>query len=160
MKYFLEKQLDYFFTLLGFLFLNFAGLALGSIWTDPGVSSDWYNSVNQAPWTPAGWVFGFSWTTIMVFFSIYMTNLYFRKDGRYNLIILISWILNILWNPLFFHLHFVWLSSIVIILLTGVLGFLIHVSRVDGVKSWWTLLPYFIWLNIATSLNLYVALMN
>ena len=160
MKYFFEKQFDYFFTLLGFLFLNFSGLALGSIWTDPGVSSDWYNSVNQAPWTPPGWVFGFSWTTIMVCFSIYMSNLYFRKEGRYNLIILSSWVLNILWNPLFFHLHFVWLSSIVIILLTAVLGFLIHVSRVDGVKSWWLLLPYFIWLNIATSLNLYVALMN
>lgn len=160
MKYLFEKQLDYFFTFLGFLLLNFVGLALGAIWTDPGVSSEWYSNIIQAPWTPPGWVFGFSWTTIMVCLSFYMTNLFYRKEGRYNHIILLSWILNILWNPLFFYLHYVWFSSVIILFLTFTLGLLVHASRVDGIKSWWLLLPYFIWLNIASSLNLYVAIMN
>jgi benzodiazapine receptor len=160
MKFFLEKQLDYFFNLLGFLFLNFTGLAIGALWTDPGVISDWYSTIDKAPWTPPGLVFGLSWTTIMICFSVYMTNLFTNKNGRYNWLILLSWTLNILWNPLFFHFNFQWISSIVIILLTLVLGLLTHVSRVDGVRSWWLLLPYFIWLNIATSLNLYVAIMN
>lgn len=160
MKYFFEEQFDYFFTLLGFLFLNFTGLAIGSLWTDAGVISDWYSTINKAPWTPPGWVFGFSWTTIMICLSIYMTNLYRNKDSRYNWLILLSWALNILWNPLFFHFKFTWLSSIVIGLLTIVLGLLTHVSRVNGVRSWGLLLPYLIWLIIASSLNLYVAIMN
>lgn len=160
MKFFLEKQLDYFFNLLGFLFLNFTGLAIGALWTDPGVISDWYSTIDKAPWTPPGLVFGLSWTTIMICFSVYMTNLFTNKNGRYNWLILLSWTLNILWNPLFFHFHYTWLSSIVIVGLTFVLGLLTHVSRVDGVRSWWLLLPYFIWLIIASSLNLYVAIMN
>jgi benzodiazapine receptor len=160
MKFFLEKQLDYFFNLLGFLFLNFTGLAIGALWTNPGVTSDWYSTIDKAPWTPPGLVFGLAWTTIMICLSVYMTNLFTDKNGRYNWLILLSWTLNILWNPLFFHFHYTWLSSIVIVGLTFVLGLLTHVSRVDGVRSWWLLLPYFIWLIIASSLNLYVAIMN
>ncbi len=52
-----------------FLVINFAALALGSIFTSAGVSSDWYTNLNQAPWTPPGWVFGAAWTSIMIFFA-------------------------------------------------------------------------------------------
>ncbi|MBC8399458.1 MAG: tryptophan-rich sensory protein, partial [Flavobacteriales bacterium] len=42
----------YILTLIVFLTINFGGLAIGQVWTGDGVSSDWYTSLNQAPWTP------------------------------------------------------------------------------------------------------------
>jgi benzodiazapine receptor len=156
----MKKIINYSLVLLFFLLVNFSGLALGSLWTDPGVNSEWYQNIIKAPWTPPGFVFGFSWTLIMICFSIFKTNLYEKNDGSYNPIILLSWFLNIIWNPLFFYLHWTWVSACVIILLTLVLGFLIHENRKRYKYQWLLLLPYFIWLNIATSLNLFTALVN
>lgn len=39
-----------------FLILNFAALAIGGLSTSSGVTSEWYNALNKAPWTPPGWV--------------------------------------------------------------------------------------------------------
>jgi tryptophan-rich sensory protein len=100
------------------------------------------------------------WTTIMIFFSVFMANLYERRNSNYTQLLFISWILNISWNPLFFTLNWVWVSSVVIVLLTVLLGYLIHQSRKEYKWMWLLLVPYFLWLNIATSLNLFVAIMN
>lgn len=45
-------------TLILFLVLNFGALGIGTILMDNGPQSLWYTSLNQAPWTPMGWVFG------------------------------------------------------------------------------------------------------
>ena len=58
-----------------FLLLNFAALAIGGLFTGSGVSSEWYQNLNKAPWTPPGWVFGTVWTLIMILFAIYMAML-------------------------------------------------------------------------------------
>ena len=58
-----------------FLLLNFGGLALGSLSTKAGVSSQWYVALQKAPWTPPGWVFGVAWSVIMLCFSYYMAKL-------------------------------------------------------------------------------------
>ena len=55
--------------------LNFGALAIGSYFTASGASSDWYQNLNKAPWTPAGWVFGAAWTSIMICYSVYMAYL-------------------------------------------------------------------------------------
>jgi tryptophan-rich sensory protein len=156
----MKKYLNYILTIIGFTLLNFTGLALGSLWTDSGVNSDWYTNIIKAPWTPPGFVFGLVWTTIMIFFSVFMANLYERRNSNYTQLLFISWILNISWNPLFFTLNWVWISSVVIVLLTVLLGYLIHQSRKEYKWMWLLLVPYFLWLNIATSLNLFVAIMN
>lgn len=59
-----------------FLLFNFGALAVGGIYTASGVTSDWYNQLNKAPWTPPGWVFGAAWTLIMVCLAVYMAYLY------------------------------------------------------------------------------------
>ena len=62
-----------------FLFLNFVGLAIGSSFTGNGVSSVWYQNLVKAPWTPPGWVFGAAWSSIMIFFAIFMAYLTFKN---------------------------------------------------------------------------------
>jgi translocator protein len=157
----MKKYIDLTLTLFASLFINFGLLSIGSLWTDPGTSSEWYSNVSKAPWTPPGWVFGFAWTLITALYSILMVHLYKNRDIKYYRIFGLSWILNVLWNPLFFYLHWVWLSALVIIGLAVVVG--VFIDRLRKEYGWgyaWYLLPYFIWLNIAASLNLFVALMN
>ena len=55
-----------------FLVLNFAALGVGGLYSEGGATSDWYNELNRAPWTPPGWVFGVAWTFIMLCFAVYM----------------------------------------------------------------------------------------
>lgn len=145
-----------------FLILNFGALAIGGLATSSEVSSDWCNNLNQAPWTPPGWVFGAAWTAIMVCYSFYMWQLYKTSNHKKEVIMLftLQWVLNVIWNPLFFSLHYVSIGLVSIISLTVIVAiFLLRYRSELKVKSL-LILPYFIWLIIATSLNLYICLYN
>lgn len=145
-----------------FLLINFAALAIGGIFTNSGVNSDWYFNLNKAPWTPPGWVFGAAWTTIMICFAIYMAYLWPLVDHKKTVVILfaVQWILNIGWNPTFFYFHQAAIGLLVISLLTLLVGyFLFHYWPQLKIKSA-LVLPYFIWLLIATSLNAYILFKN
>lgn len=138
-----------------FLILNFGALGIGGWFTGPGVSSDWYQNMNQAPWTPPGWVFGAAWTSIMICFTFYMTSLSGKLKSSNTWIILFAfqWILNVSWNPVFFYFHKIEIAFVLISTLTLVMGlFLFMFGKVQGWKSL-LVLPYFIWLIIASSLN-------
>jgi tryptophan-rich sensory protein len=145
-----------------FLVLNFTALAIGGLFTGSGATSMWYQDLNKAPWTPPGWVFGAAWTFIMICFAVYMAYLIDHKTDRKIIITLFSiqWILNILWNPIFFYLQEVLLGMINISLLTLLIGYLFFSYRKElKVKSIF-IVPYLIWLLIATSLNGYILLYN
>jgi len=143
------------------LILNFSALAIGSIFTESGVSSDWYQNLSKAPWTPPGWVFGAAWSTIMFFFAIYMAYLINLKPKKRIIIIYsIQWILNIAWNPIFFYLHEILIGLICISFLTVLITVLLFKYWKEQKTKTLLLVPYAIWLIIATSLNAYVFLYN
>lgn len=145
-----------------FLVLNFAALGIGSLFTGQGVPSDWYQGLNKAPWTPPGWVFGAAWTTIMICFAIYMAYLWPQIANKKMLLalFLIQWILNVSWNPLFFHFKLPSLGLLVILSLTLVVGYFLfrHLTTIRWISV--LIVPYFLWLLIATSLNAYIVLNN
>ena len=129
-----------------FLALNFGALGIGGLFTGKGVPSEWYNNLDKAPWSPPGWVFGFAWTTIMICFALYMSYAWTKVSDLKTLGILfgIQWVLNIAWNPACFYFH-----------------------QVSMVHYWSDLklyslfiMPYFVWLLIATSLNAYILVKN
>ena len=145
-----------------FLVLNFTALAIGGLFTGNGVSSMWYQDLNKAPWTPPGWVFGVAWTFIMICFAVYMAYLLNNKAERKKIILLFSiqWILNIAWNPIFFYMQEVLLGMINISLLTLLITYLFFNYRRElKIKSIF-IMPYMIWLFIATSLNFYILINN
>ena len=144
-----------------FLVINFGALAIGSWLMANGPQTVWYANLNKAPWTPPGWVFGVAWTTIMVCFSIYMAFLYSRLSTTKVIgLFVIQFVLNIIWNFIFFNQHFVGLGLLSIIMLTAVVSkFLYDYRTILGLKTL-LILPYFVWLCIATSLNMYILIHN
>ena len=148
--------------ILLFLILNFTALGIGGMFTGTGVSSDWYQNLNKAPWTPPGWMFGAAWTLIMVCFAIYMAYLIKAHLDRKKIILLFSiqWILNVAWNPLFFYSQNILGGMICITTLTLLIAYLFfHFWKDLRIKSIF-LAPYLIWLLIATSLNAYILIFN
>jgi translocator protein len=148
--------------LIAFLLINFVGLALGGLFTNVGTNGGWYDSLNKAPWTPPGWVFGAAWTTIMICFAIYMAYRYNASENKTALLILFSlqWILNFAWNPVFFKFQAVLLGLILIASLTVLVGYFL-ISGWGSIRYKTLLIvPYFIWLCIATSLNAYIFIKN
>jgi len=145
-----------------FLVFNFAALAIGGLFTGEGATSDWYYTLNKAPWSPPGWVFGLAWTTIMICYSFYMAILYKKNNRRKKIIVLYSaqLLLNMAWNPLFFYFQNAFIALIAIISLTFIVAYFLFIYQ--KTMRWYSLLilPYFIWLCIATSLNLYIQLYN
>lgn len=148
--------------LILFLLLNFGALAIGSYFTGKEVSSSWYLGLNKAPWTPPGWVFGASWTLIMICFSIYLAYLWPVVENKRLLLALfaLQWILNVAWNPVFFYLKQVGPALVVISVLTLLIHYFIVRFWPDLRLKSLLLLPYGIWLLIATSLNAYIYLKN
>jgi len=145
-----------------FLIINFLGLGLGGIFTGQGVNSAWYKQMEQAPWTPPGWVFGAAWTSIMICFAIYMAYAYGASQNKTTLLLLfgLQWLLNFAWNPIFFKFQAVLLGLIVITALTLLIAyFLLSGWKQLQLKTLFVA-PYFIWLLIATSLNAYIYLKN
>lgn len=148
----------YFFL---FLVINFGALTIGSWLMNNGPQTLWYTNLNKAPWSPPGWLFGVAWTTIMLCFSVYMASI--KKTGfTRNVIILFSiqFVLNVIWNYIFFNKHLVGLALISILLLTIVVGILFFYNLKTLKAKSLFILPYGIWLCLATSLNAYILIYN
>ena len=147
--------------LVFFFPLNFGALALGSYLMGEGPTGNWYTNLNKAPWTPPGWVFGASWTLIMVCLSIFMNKAVQIDSLRTSIlwIYAVQLVLNILWNPLFFNLHWTGFALIEIITLVFVIGFMALKAKPYLHQLTWLLAPYVVWLCIAITLNAY-ALQN
>lgn len=153
--------MTYWLIFILFLITNFAALALGAYFQGEGPSSIWYQNLNIAPWTPPGWVFGAAWTTIMVCFSFYMATLV--KHENLNLVVtlfVIQFILNVSWTPVFFNYHEIGFALILICALLVLVGFFTFYYFSFLKVTTLFILPYFIWLCIATSLNVWALIKN
>lgn len=144
-----------------FLIINFGSLAIGGWLMNNGPQTDWYLALNKAPWTPPGWLFGVAWTTIMLCFSIYMTSLYLSQNTvKLKLLFALQVLLNISWNYVFFNEHLMTAGLMIIFLLTILIIYFLmtYLKKLNFISL--LILPYAVWLCIATSLNLYVVLNN
>lgn len=144
-----------------FLVINFGGLALGSWLMDSGPTTEWYINLDKAPWTPPGWVFGAAWTIIMICFSVYLGYLFsILNTTKSKLLFAVQVFLNVIWNYVFFNQHLITLGLIVITLLTIVIFYYFFNYRNLLKNKSYLLLPYMVWLLIATSLNTYILINN
>ena len=144
-----------------FLVINFGALYVGTLLMNNGPQTNWYMNLNKAPWTPPGWVFGVAWTTIIFCFSIYMAYLInILLNTKVVILFSVQFILNVIWNYIFFNQHLVSIGLLVIIALTAIVTIMLYDFRKTLKLKSLLILPYFIWLCIATSLNMYILIHN
>lgn len=145
-----------------FLIANFGGLAIGNYFMGNGASAEWYVNLKKAPWNPPGFVFGIAWTTIMICFSIYLGKQFTEatNKGFLGAIFIIHFLLNTSWNYIFFKEKMFFLGVVNLLLLTSLL-FIYYFKLSDDLGNYkYLLLPYLIWLCVASSLNIYIYAKN
>ncbi|MFK7747758.1 MAG: TspO/MBR family protein [Kordia sp.] len=153
--------MKFYVRLIIFLVINFGALYIGTILMNDGPRTDWYTNLNQAPWTPPGWVFGFAWTTVMICFSIFMAKLTEAKDNKLILFLFaIQFILNVSWNYVFFNQHNISLGMVNLIVLLMLIVVMTFKYKPQVKIYYIFILPYLIWLIVANSLNGYILFNN
>ena len=142
----------------------FAAGGIGSAFTFKAIPT-WYRGLKKPRYTPPNRAFGPVWTTLYILMgvSVFLVwNAGLAAEGA-ALSFTLFWIqlaLNALWSIIFFGMRFKGGGAIVIAMLwLLILATMVTSFRVSG----WAgglLIPYLIWVSIATYLNLGVWLLN
>lgn len=126
---------------------------------------DWYNSLEKPVWTPAPATIGLIWQIlypiILVSFGfVFMQAFRGKVPWLVALPFAINLVANLTFTPIQFGMRNLWLASIDILIVwtTIIWGFVAiwqHYRWVAVVQ-----LPYFIWVSLATVLQLSITAMN
>ncbi|MGB2232246.1 MAG: TspO/MBR family protein [Flavobacteriaceae bacterium] len=144
-----------------FIVLNFGALSLGSYLMNNGPRSEWYAALDKAPWNPPGWLFGVAWFSIMACFALYLSWAYPKVNRKLFLLLFIpQWILNVSWNYVFFNQQLINGGIIVLLLLTAIVYVTLFAFYKPLKMKSLLIVPYCLWLVLACSLNIYIAVYN
>ena len=133
--------------------LSFAPPLTGLV-APPG---EWYAGLAKPSWTPPNWLFGPVWTALYLMMGT-AAWLVWRKGGwsaaRGALIcFLVQLGLNAAWTPLFFGAHAMAAALVCIVALwVAVLVTILAFRRHHRIATL-LLVPYLLWLTLATALN-------
>ncbi len=140
-----------------YLGVCFAVFVFGGLF-QPG---EWYTTLNRAPWNPPGIAFPIVWSILYVLIAISGWRLFATDHTLLKQLWIVQLMLNAAWSYLFFGLHSPLLALIDILLLTFcVLVLIIQAWRLGLRPSSCLLMPYALWLLLASSLNAYIVVFN
>ena len=126
--------------------------------------SQFYNKLNKPVFSPPQWVFAPVWSIlyILMFASIVIvgknTPVYLKPAAIS--IFLLQLVLNLIWTPMFFIHHKIKNALFICITLTVTVLFMIilfaQISKIAALL----LIPYLIWLILASTLNFAIVKLN
>jgi tryptophan-rich sensory protein len=136
---------------------------IGSVFTTPAIPG-WYASLQKPFFSPPNWAFAPVWTTLYFLMGISLYLVITKKTDKKVRIGLylfgIQLFLNIAWLLLFFGLRnpfygLIGIAALWIFILLTIIQFW-KISR----RAAYLLVPYLIWVTIASFLNYYVWILN
>lgn len=149
---------------IGSVLIPFLVASIGSYVTISQIST-WYVALAKPSWAPPNWLFGPVWTILYILMGISLFLIwrkgFYRQDVKFAILIFaVQLILNLLWSVVFFGAHSLFGGFVVIMLLwiaifANIIAFSV-LSRTAGLL----LIPYIIWVSIASYLNYSVYLLN
>lgn len=142
------------------LFLVIAFLPVLGI-TEAG---EWYEQLNKPLWTPPSAVFAPIWMALYVMIGLAGFFAWARGGREDRFAASGVWIfqlaLNALWSPLFFSLRQTdWALGLLIFLWFAVLLCIGIFSQRSSLAAW-LMVPYFLWVSFACSLNAAIVVIN
>jgi translocator protein len=145
-------------------FLLFAGLSvltlgIGGWLTSLGMDA-WYDALAKPPFQPPGWVFSPVWTTIFILITISTWQLDRREawKGSVRALYFTQLVLNVGWSLCFFAMKNPALALAEIVVLDAVVVAMMLVYGRAWRPAGLMILPYVIWLGLATSINAWIVL--
>lgn len=136
---------------------------IGSFSMD-GQSYVWYSMLNKSQLNPPDWVFAPVWTFLYITLGLSLWLVLQQKDNKYFrygvYVFAIQLILNALWTKLFFGLHDPFFAYLEILLLDIFVIIMVFIFGKISRLAQLVLLPYVIWLGLASYLNWYILYYN
>lgn len=138
--------------------------AIGSLATFSQIPT-WYATLIRPEWAPPNWVFPVVWTTLYILMALALFLVWRKgletKPAKVTVaVFLVQLAINALWSVVFFGLHSIvgGLGLIVmlwILILANIIVFY-RISKWAGIL----LIPYIIWVTVASYLNYTVYILN
>ena len=131
--------------------------SLMGIVSNSGFENGWYAALEKPAFQPPGWAFGVMWTTLYTMLGIALAAIWNEPPSpmRRTALILffVQLALNFAWSPIFFGAQMIDVALVTIlvmlILATATANMFRRIRSVAG----WLMLPYLLWLCVATALN-------
>jgi tryptophan-rich sensory protein len=139
----------------------FAASLPGAAWP-PG---DWYESLAKPAWTPPGWAVPVVWTTLYALMGTAAWLVWRRPKatpGRRIALtaFVVQLALNAAWTPVFFGMHAMLAAlGVIVALWLAILATLLAFRRVSLTAAG-LLVPYLVWVTLATALNFEIYRLN
>jgi len=137
---------------------------IGSIVTITEIPT-WYSALSKPAWAPPNWLFGPVWTILYILMGIALYLVWReglnRRDVRFAILIFgAQLVLNLLWSIVFFSYHALLGSFFLIMLLWLVILANIITFSIISKPAGLLLVPYIVWVSIASYLNYSVYILN
>ena len=122
----------------------------------------WYSQLVKSNYNPPDWVFAPVWTTLYFMMTLAIWFFWHSKDRDTNTIYIyfIHIVFNTTWSVVFFGLHEILLSLIVLLILIFLINILIIRFKRVNLLSYYLMIPYLLWTCYALFLNLNLFMLN
>ncbi len=133
-------------------------------WNNIRMDLSWYDTLHKPPLNPPSAIFAPVWgviyTLIFLSFFIFMFAKTDKDKKAGILFFLVQLLLNFSWSPVFFYLHNITLSFVIIILLLIFLILTIISFYKISKPAAYLLIPYLLWICFAVYLNMGIMILN
>lgn len=125
--------------------------------SNSGYSNAWFDRLEKPAFMPPGWAFGVVWTTLYTLMGVSLAMILGEPDSKLRRGALalfgVQLGLNFGWSPIFFGGRMIDLALIIIVLMLLSAAGAANLFRRLRPLAGWLLLPYLLWLCLATALN-------
>jgi tryptophan-rich sensory protein len=147
---------------ISIIICQLAGI-IGAFFTTPNIDT-WYQTIVRPDWTPASWVFAPVWITLYTLMGIALFFVW-EKKGSVNIKKAVSvfgfqLVLNSLWSIIFFGFNNIVLAVAEIVFLLGAIVWTMVEFRKISRTAFYLLIPYLLWVCLATALNFNIWILN
>ena len=125
--------------------------------SNSGFSNDWYARLEKPAFQPPGWAFGAVWTTLYTMMGIALAAVLNEPDSKLRRTALslfgVQLGLNFGWSPFFFGAQMIDMALVIIVVMLLTAAGTANLFRRIRPVAGWLLVPYLLWLCLATALN-------
>ena len=150
-----------FISFILFFIITYSASFIGGMVTI-SLKEPWYSQLVKSNFNPPDWVFAPVWSTLYLMMTLAIWFYWHSKNREMNTIYIyfIHIVFNTTWSIVFFGLHQILLSLMVLlVLIFFIIVLILRYKRVNLV-SYYLMIPYLLWTTYALFLNFNLLILN
>ena len=125
--------------------------------SNSGFENSWYAGLRKPAFQPPAWMFGVVWTTLYTMLGLALAIVLGEPPSKRRRDALFLFggqlVLNFAWSPVFFGMHMIDVALVVVVVMLVMALIAARYFRSLNSIAGWLMLPYLLWLCLATAVN-------